>query len=88
MWPVLNSSFLSMKRLGVLLLPPGWDARIPWDESANFNAFKKPTELVVQANPYAAINFRQKIATIPHKISPFGNGQRAQLSLLQQTQNE
>ena len=28
-WPmgsVLNSSFLSMKRLGVLLLPPGWDA--------------------------------------------------------------
>ena len=26
MGPVLNSSFLSMKRLGVLLLPPGWDA--------------------------------------------------------------
>ena len=28
-WPmglVLNSGFLSMKRLGVLLLPPGWDA--------------------------------------------------------------
>ena len=28
-WPMglaLNSSFLSMKRLGVLLLPPGWDA--------------------------------------------------------------
>ena len=26
MGPVLNSGFLSMKRLGVLLLPPGWDA--------------------------------------------------------------
>ena len=26
MGQVLNSSFLSMKRLGVLLLPPGWDA--------------------------------------------------------------
>ena len=26
MGPVLNSSFLNMKRLGVLLLPPGWDA--------------------------------------------------------------
>ena len=26
MGPVLNSSFLSMKQLGVLLLPPGWDA--------------------------------------------------------------
>ena len=26
MGPALNSSFLSMKRLGVLLLPPGWDA--------------------------------------------------------------
>ena len=26
MGPELNSSFLSMKRLGVLLLPPGWDA--------------------------------------------------------------
>ena len=28
-WPmglVLNSGFLSMKQLGVLLLPPGWDA--------------------------------------------------------------
>ena len=31
------------------------------------NAFKKPTELVVQANPYVAINFRQKIAAMPHK---------------------
>ena len=26
MGPVLNSGFLSMKRLGVLLLPPRWDA--------------------------------------------------------------
>ena len=26
MGPALNSGFLSMKRLGVLLLPPGWDA--------------------------------------------------------------
>ena len=26
MEPVLNSGFLSMKRLGVLLLPLGWDA--------------------------------------------------------------
>ena len=26
MGPVLNSGFLSMKQLGVLLLPPGWDA--------------------------------------------------------------
>ena len=26
MGPVLNSGFLSMKRLGVLLLPPGWEA--------------------------------------------------------------
>ena len=26
MGQVLNSGFLSMKRLGVLLLPPGWDA--------------------------------------------------------------
>ena len=26
MGPVLNSSFLSMKWLGVLLLPPGWEA--------------------------------------------------------------
>ena len=26
MGQVLNSSFLSMKWLGVLLLPPGWDA--------------------------------------------------------------
>ena len=26
MGPVLNSGFLSIKRLGVLLLPPGWDA--------------------------------------------------------------
>ena len=26
MGPVLNSGFLSMKRLGVLLLPPGGDA--------------------------------------------------------------
>ena len=25
---VLNSGFLSMKRLGVLLLPPGWDAHL------------------------------------------------------------
>ena len=31
-------------------------------ESANFNAFKKPTELVVQANPRMP-----KIAAIPHK---------------------
>ena len=29
MGPVLNSSFLSMKQLGVLLLPPGWDASPP-----------------------------------------------------------
>ena len=28
MGPVLNSGFLSMKRLGVLLLPPGWDAHL------------------------------------------------------------
>ena len=27
MGPVLNSSFLSMKWIGALLLPPGWDAR-------------------------------------------------------------
>ena len=26
MWRALNSGFLSMKRLGGLLLPPGWDA--------------------------------------------------------------
>ena len=26
MGPALNSGFISMKRLGVLLLPPGWDA--------------------------------------------------------------
>ena len=26
MGPALNSGFLSTKRLGVLLLPPGWDA--------------------------------------------------------------
>ena len=26
MGPALNSGFLSMKRLGVLRLPPGWDA--------------------------------------------------------------
>ena len=26
MGPVLNSGFLNMKRLGVLLLPPVWDA--------------------------------------------------------------
>ena len=26
MGPVLNSGFLGMKQLGVLLLPPGWDA--------------------------------------------------------------
>ena len=28
-WPIspaLNSGFCSMKRLGILLLPPGWDA--------------------------------------------------------------
>ena len=28
MGPVLNSGFLSMKRLGILLLPPGWDASL------------------------------------------------------------
>ena len=25
MGPALNSGFISIKRLGVLLLPPGWD---------------------------------------------------------------
>ena len=28
MGPALNPGFLSMKRLGVLLLPPGWDASL------------------------------------------------------------
>ena len=31
-WPIrpaLNSSFCSMKLLGILLLRPGWDARLP-----------------------------------------------------------
>ena len=40
---------------------------LPLQRVGKLHAFKKPTEVVVQANPYVAINFRQKIAAMPHK---------------------